>query len=86
MTATIGPVLPGIERTIVFIVQPVTIMSMPCGVRVISVLGEIGEVRAICYGSGTNHRGRSGGNYMDPGNPEPDVCAYIYLGVTGSSD
>ena len=69
---------------------------MPCRVRVVSVLGEIGEVRAIRYGcrcipflvnrGGTNHRGRSGGIYMDTGNPETDMRVYIYLGVTGSSD
>ena len=80
----IGPMISLEEGAIVFEVEPVPVVSVPGGIIIISISGEIGfddcgsGIVAICiYGSG---------GYIDSWNRDADVGAYVYLCIAFGSD
>ena len=99
MTAMeIGPVVSFKERTVVFEVETVPVVTVPCRILIVGISGEIGftdrrsGIITVCINwcgriSRTVNNG-CGCCYNDMGNrnPEPDVCADEYLGITFSSD
>jgi hypothetical protein len=84
------------ERPIVFVIDPVAIVTAPGRIVIIGVSGEIGfdnggsGIVATCiYRSGGVDNGSGyGGSYIDPGswNTETDMRAYEYLGIAFGSD
>ena len=90
MTAIkVGPVVSFKERTIVFEVETVPVVTIPGRVVIISVPGELGftdsgsGIITICI-----NRCRSGCGYIEPGggDSETDMCAYKDLCITLGSD
>jgi hypothetical protein len=99
-TIKVPPVVSFKERTVVFEVETVPVVTVPCRIVIVSIPGEIDftdrwsgiiTVRINRYGygriSGTVDNG-CGRYNNDTGNrnPESDVCANEYLGITFSSD
>ena len=92
----VSPVVSFKGRAIVFKVEPITIVPIPCGVIIISVAGEISfdDVRsgiiAICIDRGRSiyNRCRYGGPYINLGGgyPETDPGADEYLSITFGSN
>jgi hypothetical protein len=84
------------ERAIVFKVEPVTVVSVPGGVIIISIAGKFcfdnirGGIIATCIdrGGSIDNRCRDGGSYINPGgrHPETDTGADEYLSITFRSN
>jgi hypothetical protein len=98
-TIKVAPMVSFKQRTVVFEVETISVVTVPCRVVIIGVSGEIGftdcrsGIITVCINrcgcgriSGTVNDGC--GSYHDTGsrNPESDVCANEYLGITFSSD
>jgi len=83
------PAVPFIIRTVMFVVDTVTIVSAPGRIGIISCFGIIISYRSGCcitilvYGSGlVNYRSRHRYRQTDVGDGrkrQPYMCAYIYL-------
>lgn len=99
-TIKVGPVVSFKERTVVFEVETIPVVAVPGRIAIVGVSGELGltdggsGIVTVCInrrgggrirGTVNNGYGRC---YHDTGNrnPESDVCADEYLGITFSSD
>jgi hypothetical protein len=86
---------PFISRTVVFVIDAVTIVAIPGRVGIISCVGisftsyrSGGRgVSVVINGNGrANYRDGYGNRYaVEPGKADAYMCVDIYLGVTGSS-
>jgi hypothetical protein len=98
-TIEVAPVVSFKQRTVVFEVETISVVTVPGRIVIIGISGEIGftnrrsGIITVCVNRcgcgricGTVNNGC--GSYHDTGNrnPESDVCANEYLGITFSSD
>ena len=99
MTAMeVSPVVSFKERTVVFEIEAVPVVTVPGRIVIVGISGEIGftDRRSSIITVRIDRRGRISGTvdngcgscYNDTGNrnPESDVCTNEYLGITFSSD
>jgi hypothetical protein len=98
-TIKVGPVVSFKQRAVVFEVETISVVTAPCRVAIIGVSGEFGftdrrsGIITVCIDRCGCERicgavNNGCGSYHDTGNrnPESDVCANEYLGITFSSD
>ena len=97
-TIKVGPVVSFKQRTVVFEVETIPVVTVPGRVVIIGVSGELGftdrrsGIITVCINRcgriSLTVNNRCGCCYNDTGNrnPESDVCANEYLGIAFSSD
>jgi hypothetical protein len=89
MTAVkVGPVVSFKERTVVFEVETIPVVTIPGRVVIVGITGEIGftNSRSGIIAIGINRYGCGSDHDTGGRNPKSYVCTDEYLGITFGSD
>jgi hypothetical protein len=81
----ISPVVSFEERTVVFEVETIPVVTVPCRIVIISIAWEIRFIATINYGCRSD-KGPANNGEPDTYTPEPDTRAHINLRITFGSD